>query len=315
MAGRIRLIQYILLGMLGVVSARAFEFQIVNPGEIIDRAHKRFDHAVELSPHRGTIFDRSGEPLAISLEVKSIAANPRIIENRHQAARQLAMALDLDRRSLEKKLGEKRYFVWIKRHVTPDEAARVKALKIPGIGFYDEAKRFYPESESLANLIGFVGVDGKGLEGLELQYDPLLKGKERKVGVHRDGMGRTIYARGLQPDTVNDGNTLWLTIDRRVQYIAFQELKNAVTTHKAESASSSSRTPPPARSSPWRRTPASIPTGQLPAPGGTRQHGRHQPFEPGSVIKPLWVAWGLERRRSPYPRASTARTAPTPSTG
>jgi len=297
MAGRIRLIQYVLLGMLGVVSARAFEFQIMNPGEIIDRAHKRFDHAVELSPHRGTIFDRSGEPLAISLEVKSIAANPRIIENRHQVARQLANALNLERRSVEKKLGEKRYFVWIKRHVTPDEAARVKALKIPGIGFYDEAKRFYPESESLANLIGFVGIDGKGLEGLELQYDPLLKGKERKVGVHRDGMGRTIYARGLQPDTVNDGSTLWLTIDRRVQYIAFQELKNAVTNNRAESGFVIITNPSTGEILAMASYPSFDPNkGSYRHLAGHTNMAITHPFEPGSVIKPLWVAWGLEKK-------------------
>ena len=235
MAGRVKGIQFFLIALLVIVGLRALDYQIIHPDQIIIQAHKRFDHAIELSPHRGTIYDKSGQPLAISLAVKSIAANPRIIDRPSYAASKLSKVLGLDRRSLEKRLRDKHYFVWIKRHTTPDEVEAVKALNIKGIGFYDEAKRFYPESESLANLIGFVGVDGQGLEGLELLYDPVLKGKERKISVHKDGMGRIIYARGLPPDEAKDGYTLWLTIDRRIQYIAFTELKKAVMNNKAQS--------------------------------------------------------------------------------
>ncbi|HRW81403.1 MAG TPA: penicillin-binding protein 2 [Desulfomonilia bacterium] len=297
MAGRIRFIQFVLLAMLGLVSARAFEFQVVNPALIIEKSHKRFDHAVELSPHRGTIFDRNGQPLAVSLDVKSVAANPRIIENRRDAARHLAKALRIDRRALEKKLGGKRYFVWVKRQVTPDEVAAVKALDIKGVGFYDEAKRFYPESESLANLVGFVGVDSKGLEGLELQYDGILKGKERKIGVHRDGMGRIIYARGLQPETVNDGNTLWLTIDRRIQHIAFQGLKKAVSDNRAQSGFVIISNPATGEILALTSYPSFDPNrGSYRHLAGHANMAITHNFEPGSVIKPLWVSWGLEKK-------------------
>ena len=283
--------------MLGIISARAFEFQIVNPSLIIEKANKRFDHAVELSPHRGTIFDRSGQPLAVSLDVKSIAANPKIIENRHAAARQLAKALGIDRRALQKKLAEKRYFVWVKRQVTPDEVEAVKKLNIKGVGFYDEAKRFYPESESLANLVGFVGVDSKGLEGIELYYDSLLKGKERKIGVHRDGMGRIIYARGLQPETVNDGNTLWLTIDRRIQYIAFQGLKKTISDNKAQSGFVIITNPYTGEILALTSYPSFDPNkGSYRHLAGHANMAITHSFEPGSVIKPLWVSWGLENK-------------------
>jgi len=297
MAGRIRLIQFVLLAMLGLVSARAFEFQVIHPGLIIEKANKRFDHAVELSPHRGTIFDRSGQPLAVSLDVKSIAANPKIIENRRVAARQLAGALGINRTVLEKKLSEKKYFVWVKRQVTPDEVETVKALKIKGIGFYDEAKRFYPESESLANLIGFVGLDSKGLEGIELYYDGILRGKERKIGVHRDGMGRIIYARGLQPENVNDGNTLWLSIDRRIQYIAFQELKKAISDNKAQSGFVIITNPYTGEIMAMASYPSFDPNkGSYRHLAGHANMAITHAFEPGSVIKPLWVAWGLEKK-------------------
>lgn len=304
MPGRIKAVQITLLVLLAIISARAFEFQVLRPGEIIEKAHKRFDHAVELSPHRGTIFDRSGQPLAISLNVKSIAANPQLMDNPWRAAYQLSKALRLDRKALEKRLAGKRYFVWIKRQVTPDEAAAVKALQIKGVGFYDEAKRFYPESESLANLIGFVGIDGKGLEGLELSYDGILKGKERKIGVHRDGMGRIIYARGLQPENINDGNTLWLTIDRRIQYIAFQELKNAVAANKAQSGFVIITNPFTGEVLALASYPSFDPNkGSYRHLAGHTNMAISHAFEPGSVIKPLWVCWGLEKKLFPMSRS------------
>lgn len=297
MAGRIRFIQFFLLAMLGLIGARAFEYQVVHPGQIIDRSNKRFDHTVELSPHRGTIFDRSGAPLAVSLDVKSIAANPRIMDNPQAAARKLSNALGISRSALEKKLAEKRYFVWVKRQVTPDEVEAVKALNIKGVGFYDEARRFYPESESLANLVGIVGIDGKGLEGIELSYDGILRGKERKIGVHRDGMGRIIYARGLQPEAINDGNTLWLSIDRRIQHIAFQELKKAVSTNRAESGFVIITNPFTGEILAMASYPSFDPNrGSYRHLGGHANIAVTHVFEPGSVIKPLWVAWGLEKK-------------------
>jgi cell division protein FtsI (penicillin-binding protein 3) len=295
--GRVRGILFLLIALLAIIGLRALDYQIIHPDQIIAQAHKRFNHAVELSPHRGTIYDRSGQPLAISLEVKSIAANPRIIDRPWYAASKLAKILNLNRTSLEKRLREKRYFVWIKRQVTPDEMEAVKALKIKGIGFYDEAKRFYPESESLANLIGIVGVDGQGLEGIELLYDTVLKGKERKIGVHKDGMGRIIYARGLPPDEAKDGYTLWLTIDRRIQYIAFTELKKAVANNKAQSGFIIITNPSTGEIYAMSSYPSFDPnrSSYRHLAGHTHTAIAHT-FEPGSVIKPVWVSWGLEKR-------------------
>ena len=298
MAGRVKGVQYFLLALLAVIALRALDFQVIHPDQILAQAHKRFDHAVELSSNRGTIYDRSKQPLAISLEVKSIAVNPRLLDRPTHAASQLSKLLGLDRSALNKKFREKRYFVWIKRHATPDEVAAVKALKIKGVGFYDEAKRFYPESESLANLIGFVGLDGLGLEGLELMYDSVLKGKERKIGVHKDGMGRIIYARGLPPDEAKDGYTLDLTIDKRVQYIAYTELKKAVTDNKAQSGFVIITNPFTGEVLAMASFPSFDPNKDSYShlAGHTNVAVAHT-FEPGSVIKPIWVSWGLEKKR------------------
>ncbi len=297
MARRIKAVQFIMIALLAAISLRAFELQVISSDTIIARANKKFDHAVELSSNRGTIYDRSGQPLAISLEVKSIAANPRIMDDPWGAALQLSKVLDIDRRHLGKRLSEKKYFVWVKRQVTPGEVEAVKALKLNGIGFYDETKRFYPESESLANLIGFVGIDGKGLEGLELSYDTLLKGMERKIGVHKDGMGRIIYARGLQSDEVKDGNTLRLTIDRRIQYIAFQELKKAVITNKAKSGFVIITNPSTGEILALASNPSFDPNkGAYNHLSGHSNMAITHTFEPGSVIKPFWVGWGIEKK-------------------
>lgn len=297
MAGRVKGVQLLLIGLLVVIGLRAFDFQVIQPGQIITQAHKRFDHAIELSSNRGTIYDKGGQPLAISLEVNSIAVNPRILANPAHAASKLSSILGLDRRHLERRLREKRYFVWVKRHVTPDEVKAVKALNIKGVGFYDEAKRFYPDSESLANILGFVGIDGKGLEGLELMYDSVLKGKERKIGVHKDGMGRIIYARGLPPDEANDGYPLWLTIDRRIQYIAFTELKKAVTANKAQSGFVIITNPSTGEIYAMASYPSFDPNkGSYQHLAGHTNIAIAHTFEPGSVIKPVWVSWGLEKK-------------------
>jgi len=296
-AGRVILTQILILCLLAVIGLKALYLQVLSPDEIIAQAHRRFDHTVQLSPHRGAIYDRSGQPLAISLEVKSIAANPRLIDDPARTARKLSRILDLKASTLQKRLSEDRYFAWIKRHATPDEVEAVKALDIRGIGFYDEAKRFYPEGEALANILGLVGIDGQGLEGLELMFNSTLKGKKRQIEVRKDGLGRIIYARGLSPDEAKDGNSLWLTIDRRIQYIAYNEIKKAVMKHNAQSGFVIITNPLTGELYAMASYPSFNPNqGPYRHLGGFRNRAVVDVFEPGSVIKPLWVSWGLENR-------------------
>lgn len=297
MVGRIKFLQVVILIVFGVVAVRAFEFQVMRPGEIIDRANKRFERTVELTPHRGSIFDRKGQPLAVSIPVKSVGANPRIMDNPHMAASLLAGILGLDRPALDRRLAQRRCFTWIKRQVTPEEAERVKRLGIKGVGLYDETRRFYPESESMANLIGIVNIDGCGLEGLELHYDALLKGRDRRITVQKDGMGRIIYARGIQPDSVEDGGTLWLTVDRRIQHVAYEVLKKAVMDNRAESGFVIISSPSTGEVLALASYPSFDPnTGSYRSLLGHSNMAITHAFEPGSVIKPIWICWGLEKR-------------------
>jgi len=295
MVRRVRFIQIFFITILTLIGLRAFDLQIIKSDQIISRAHKRFDHTAQLSPYRGTIYDNSGQPLAISLDVKSIAANPRLIKDPARAASKIARILDIDRGCLLKRLRSDKYFAWIKRHATPDEVKAVKALDMSGIGFYDEAKRFYPESEALANLLGIVGIDGQGLEGLELVYDHTLKGQSRHIEINKDGRGRIIYARGLPADEAKDGNALWLTIDRRLQYIAFCELKKTVQANNARSGFIIITNPTTGEIHAMTSYPSFDPNrSSYRDMSGHKNRAIVDLFEPGSVIKPMWVSWGLE---------------------
>ena len=295
MAGRVKAVRILLIFLLAAIGSRAFYLQVLRPDTIISRAHKKFDHDVKLSSYRGTVYDKSGQPLAISLEVKSIAANPRLIGNPASASAKLARVLKINEHSLKKRLLSDKYFVWIKRHASPDEVAKVEALNIRGIGYYHEPKRFYPEGESIANVLGLVGIDGQGLEGLELLYDGILQGKPRHVDVRKDGFGRIIYARGLSPDEAKDGSTIWLTIDRRLQYIAFSEIERTVRENNAASGFVIITNPTTGEIYAMASYPSFNPnTGSYKNLQGHKNRAVVDRFEPGSVIKPMWIGWGME---------------------
>jgi len=298
MVPRVKFIRIVFLVFLGFIASRAFYLQVIKPETVLAMAHKRFDYNIKLSSYRGAIYDKSGQPLAISLDVKSIAANPKNIQNPAAVAAKLSKVLGIDEHSLRKKLSSPRLFTWVKRQVTPDEAAVVEALKIRGIEFYNEAKRFYPESDSSSNILGFVGLDGQGLEGLEILYDNILKGKPRQLEVQKDGRGRIIYARGLPPEEAKDGCTLWLTIDRRLQYIAFSELEQTVRQQNASSGFAIITNPYTGEIYAITSYPGYNPNlGQFKTMDGHRNRAIVDLFEPGSVMKPLWVAWGIENGR------------------
>ncbi|MDM7933866.1 MAG: hypothetical protein QUS08_00575, partial [Methanothrix sp.] len=235
MVKRVKIIRVIFLMFLVLIGTRALYLQVITPDRVLQQAHKRFDYNIKLSSYRGGIYDKSGQPLAISLDVKSVAANPKLITSPSSTAAKLSRILNINEGVLRKRISSPRYFTWIKRQVSPDEMAMIQALKIRGIGLNNEPKRFYPECDSMGNILGIVNIDGQGLEGLELLYDNILKGKPRKIEVQKDGMGRIIYARGLPADEAKDGSTLWLTLDRRLQYIVFSELEQTVKNHNASS--------------------------------------------------------------------------------
>jgi cell division protein FtsI (penicillin-binding protein 3) len=172
---------YILIAFLlvwsGLLAFRLVNLQIFQYIELSNRARRQQSRAFEISPKRGTIYDRRNRELAVSIEVDSVFAVPTEISAKEQATSQLARALNLNRQDVFKKLASARGFTWLKRKVDYTEVAAVKSLALPGIYFQKESKRFYPKRDLAANVIGYVGTDNDGLSGLEFAYDKQVRGK------------------------------------------------------------------------------------------------------------------------------------------
>ena len=225
---RIRLVGLCFLVVFGFIAARGFHLQVLNQDEWQKRAERQHQKVIPLIPQRGTIYDRNGETLAQSLEVDSIYIEPQKIVDPAQTARQLAVALDLKAAGIQGKLTSAKSFLWLKRQISPRESEQVKALKLPGVGFIKEHRRFYPNSELGAQVLGFTGLDPEGLEGLELKYDSVILGQGGFLVMERDALGRGISAGGQVVEGAERGSDLQLTLDKNLQFIAEKELTAGV---------------------------------------------------------------------------------------
>jgi cell division protein FtsI (penicillin-binding protein 3) len=225
---RIRLIGVLFTLGFVLVTMRAFDLQVMQEQQWDERAERQHQKVIPLTPQRGTIFDSNGEELAVSVDVDSIYAEPRKLEDRTDAARKLAKALDLPQRVVSAKLKGNSNFVWLKRQVTPAQSEQVKAMELNGVGTIKEPRRFYPNSNLAAHLLGFTGLDPKGLEGLELKYDKTILGRGGYLVMERDALGRGIGAGSPQVQGATRGHDLYLTLDKNLQYIAERELADGL---------------------------------------------------------------------------------------
>jgi cell division protein FtsI (penicillin-binding protein 3) len=211
------------------LGSRAFQLQILSSKALKGLAEKQHTQALQLQPDRGIIFDRNGEKLAATIMADSVCADPSKIDNPGEVARTLATVLRTDRIAIQKKLSGAKNFCWIARRIAPEQAGRVQELGIEGIFIVKEPKRFYPSGELAGHLIGFVGLDASGLEGLELKYDRMLKGNPERLLWTRDAKGKRLYPRVERPETTqNENYNLVLTIDSRIQHLVESNLKAAV---------------------------------------------------------------------------------------
>jgi len=226
--GSIRLVTGVFVMAFVLMAGRAFQLQVLQGDDFKERAERQHQRVVPLSPQRGTIYDRNGEEMAVSIEVDSIYANPQKIEDAPGTAKALAVALDLPLDKVRRKLQSGNSFQWLKRRVTPREGDAVRKLELAGVQTVKEHRRFYPNSAIGAQLVGFTGLDPEGLEGLELEYDTLLLGQSGYLVTGRDALGRGM---GVGDDSVREGvhgNSLHLTIDRNLQYLVEKELAAGV---------------------------------------------------------------------------------------
>ncbi|MEZ4338881.1 MAG: penicillin-binding transpeptidase domain-containing protein [Sandaracinaceae bacterium] len=286
-----------------LVSRRAWELTMVHGPGLRALAEQQQLRDIRLAPKRGTIYDRHGAELAVSVDVESVFANPRLMHARGvdfpTAATQLATVLGIDRDRLLARLrspyrGELRYFVWIERQVSPTEADAVRSLDIEGIQLTDEARRFYPNRELAAHLLGFANIDGVGIEGLELSLEDRLRGANDPVPAVRDRRGRVVFSDQLLDERAAQGDDVYLTIDKTIQHVAERELALGVQTAEARAGSVVVLDP---RNGEILAM-ASYPTFNPNEPGhfplaNRRNRAVTDRLEPGSTIKPFTVSAAL----------------------
>jgi len=220
--------------MFLTVVGRVFYLQILKHEELVKKADRQHQHRVELTPARGSILDRNGTPLAESIHMDSCYAEPRNIKDADGTAAILAPILGIPKQELVAKFSSNKAFTWLERWMPPYNALRIKNMKLPGIGFVPESKRFYPNIETAAHVIGFTGRDPNGLEGIELRYDSTILGNTGYMITERDALGRNISVMNTVFKDSSPGKNIVLTLDKTIQFIAEKELAKAVTESNAK---------------------------------------------------------------------------------
>jgi len=276
---------------LGWLAVRAAELQIRYAPTLREYADEQ--HWREFSPPvwRGPIVDRNGMPLALTVEVDSVFANPSEVRDPEEAAKRLAPVLGLDARPLALRLRGDARFVWLKRLVTPAEARAVQALGLEGIHTTREPQRFYPGRQIAGHLVGFVGYDSRGLDGLEHEYDAVLRSEPRVLRGVRDARGRLVFTDGLGEVEAPQGQRVELAIDRTIQYIAEQELQAALTAFEGRAASAVVMDPRTGEVLALANVPAFDPNRYADADADARRNRAiTDRYEPGSTLKMFTIA-------------------------
>ncbi len=214
---------------------RAYGLQIGQADKYRDKAERQHLRTVELPAPRGPILDIQGRELAVTADADSVYANPRAITDPAATAAALVNVLGGDVRALASKLATRRRFVWVERHITTEEARILRELDLEGVELTSEPRRFYPGQDLAGPVLGFAGIDGDGLDGLELRMDELLVGQKARFAALRDAAGRVMMSDGVVK--AQPGATVTLTIDRAVQHIAERALADAVSEHQARGGS------------------------------------------------------------------------------
>ncbi len=225
---RVILISFFIFFSFVLVVGRMFQLQVLKKEQLYKLAARQQSSQIPLVPKRGTIYDRNENELAVSVEVDSVYADSKKVVEVEKTVQKLSAIFQNDQKELREKLKSRKSFEWIERKISPKEAEAVKALHLSGIHFLRENKRFYPNSHLAAHIIGFVGLDSKGLEGIELRYDVLLNGKQNVLITERDAMGRGIMTGGVPDEKEEHYRNIILTIDKQIQHVAETELSHSV---------------------------------------------------------------------------------------
>ncbi len=294
-AWRANLLLVVMLAWFIGLAGRALWLQALNNDFLQRKGESRYSRVVEIGASRGMIVDRNNEPLAISTPVEAVAASPADVEAEPAELRNLAQLLNISNDELRTRLSDtQREFVYLKRQLPPEQAERVVQLGIPGVFLQREHRRYYPAGEVMSHIIGFTGIDDKGQEALELAFEDTLAGKPGSRRVIKDRLGRSVE--DVESIRVpQNGQRLTLSIDTRIQYLAFRELKAAVAAHRAKAGGIVVLDADTGEILAMANMPAYNPNnrGKFDA-HRTRNRVVTDLFEPGSTLKPFTAAAALE---------------------
>ena len=307
---RSRLMLTMFFAIAVALTARAIDLQLLDDGFLADQADIRHIRTEKIVAHRGPITDRHGEPLAVSTPVDSLWVNPQELARAPQRLDELADAVGRDPGKLRERISrsQDREFLYLKRHMNPGEARAVLARDIPGVHAVREYRRYYPAGEVTGHLLGFTSIDDVGQEGLELAFDNWLAGESGLKRVIKDRLGRTVEdLEGVRP--ARPGRTLTTSMDLRVQYLAYRELKAAINRNNATSGSVVVLDVATGEVLAMVNQPTYNPNdrSQL-SVSRYRNRAVTDMFEPGSSFKPFVIAAALEDGR--YTPTTVVDTSP-----
>jgi cell division protein FtsI (penicillin-binding protein 3) len=281
----------------GVVLVRLVQLQVVGRAFFEKQAARQSERTINLDPRRGPILDRNGHPLAVSVDADSVYAVPQDIENPAQTAAALARPLGLDpaeRRELQALLSKNRAFAWVRRKVDPATARAVRDLQLDGVGFLTENRRYYPQRELAAHVIGYVGLDNTGMSGIEYSFEDAIKGRAAKVVIRTDARRRAL---GHTEKPSTDGSTVVLTIDEAIQHVAERELEKAVADTGSTAGVAVVMDPQTGEILALANRPTFNPNRYGAYPSARwRNRAVTDVYEPGSIFKVVTAAAGLQEK-------------------
>jgi cell division protein FtsI (penicillin-binding protein 3) len=287
----------LLLCGFGVVLFRLVTLQVLQAAELSAQANRQHQKTVSLEGARGMIVDRHGKILAMNVEVQSVFGVPNTVDSPLKTARQLSPILHVKTDELERKLRQDRRFVWLARKLDPEQGRRLDRLSLDGIGVVMEGRRFYPKGPLLAHVLGFSGMDGEGLEGVEHRYEPYLHGEKRMMVLQRDALGHTVFPKGMTERSPTPGHSLRLTIDEVIQYIVERELEDAVGRVRAKSGTMIVLDPKTGAVLAMAVSPRFDPNAvSALSPDRWRNRALTDAYEPGSTMKAMMAAAAIEER-------------------
>ncbi|MEM7304305.1 MAG: penicillin-binding protein 2 [Pseudomonadota bacterium] len=287
---------FAILCVFSLLFVRAVQLQLLHADFYNEEGSNRYIRTVEIPANRGVINDRFGQALAISTPVYSIWARPQTALDNPDSIIHAANALDMDASRLSKKLQKKKekQFVYLKRHALPDVADQIRESRTPGISLRREYRRYYPAGEMAGHILGLTNIDDQGLEGIELAFDDWLHGEPGKKRVIKDGYGKIVADIELVQES-RPGKSLSLSIDKRIQYLAYRELKRTVTRHAARAGSVVVLSVNSGEILAMVNLPAFNPNDRSNAKySSIRNRAITDVFEPGSTVKPFLIAAALE---------------------